>query len=564
MSGHRLLVAAALLGPWGCTCKAPGPAPPSTAPLPPSEQWLKGELPAEVSQGTPVSGGTLTVRLAVEPAGLNRLHDQMAEGWMTRYLTGSVYEGLAELDRGTHPRYELKPLLAESWAESPDHLTLTVKLRQGVRFHNGEPFSSRDLKAVLEAVLDPKNLTTTARSYFTELEKYEAPDDHTFVVKWKRPYFLANRNFLTGLVMMPASSLRGDFNSLAINRAPIGTGPFRFVSWETNQALTLQRHPGYWGVPPRLDRVVLRFVKDHTVAAQLWERGEFDLMTQIQPAVWKSIESTEPTNAWAVNGYHRVYFTENLYGWIGWNQAREPFRDLRVRQALARLYPTEQVRKNVDLGLEQPTTCPYFRDSESCEPTVERLPHDPAGARRLLEEAGWRDSDGDGVLDRQGRPFRFTLINNAYSVRMSKVAPLFQEELRQAGIEMELEKVETANYLARLRAHDFDAASMGWSSLDPQQDNFQIFHSSQVAGGSNYVSYREPEADRLLEQIRVELDPARRERLERALHRRLYQDQVYLFLTNRPQLDAVKKRVRGIQPSLAWYDLRKIWLQPGR
>ncbi|MBI3182203.1 MAG: hypothetical protein HYZ28_08670 [Myxococcales bacterium] len=540
------------------------PAPPAPAAVVPAETWKRGELPLEVQLGAPVNGGAFTVRIWSEPAGLNRLHDQMAEGWMIKYLTGNVYEALAELDRDTHPAYELRPLLAEGWTESPDHKVLTVRLRKGVKFHNGEPFTSKDVKAVLEAVLDLQNLTTNLRSYFTDLESYEAPDDYTFVVRWKKPYFLANRNFLTSMAVMPASALEGDFNTLPVNRSPIGTGPFRFVSWETGKAITFDRNDSYWGKRPHLDRLVVRIVKDHTVATQLWERGEFDLMTLIQPAVWKSIESGDAKNAWAVEGYHRIYFLENIYFWIGWNEERPFFKDRRVREALARLYPTESVRDNIDLGLELPTTCPYYRESDSCDSTVERLPYDRAGAKRLLAEAGWKDTNGDGVLDKEGVPFKFTFLNNPYSVRMGKLVPLLQEEFRKVGIEMDIEKAETPVYIARMRAHDFDAASMGWSSLDPQQDNFQIFHSSQSKGGSNYVSYAEPEVDRLLEEIRVEFDRKKRNALERRLHRRLYEDQVYLFMTNRPYLDAVKKHVRGIKPSLAWYDLRKTWIQPSK
>ncbi|MHB8874145.1 MAG: ABC transporter substrate-binding protein, partial [Myxococcaceae bacterium] len=143
----RSIVAAAVLallgGCPGCKDK-PGAATPKdpVARASAPEGWLRGELPREVNEGTPVSGGTFTVRVYSEPSGLNRLHDQMAEGWMYKYTNGTLYETLAELDRDSHPRYELKPLLAESWELSPDHLTNTVHLRKGVRFHNGEPFSS--------------------------------------------------------------------------------------------------------------------------------------------------------------------------------------------------------------------------------------------------------------------------------------------------------------------------------------------------------------------------------------------------------------------------------------
>ncbi|MBK7858347.1 MAG: hypothetical protein IPJ65_06935 [Archangiaceae bacterium] len=528
--------------------------------LQPSAAWLSGQLPASALAGTPVKGGTFTMRVHVEPNGLNRMHDQQAEGTMTRYTVGPLYETLAELDRDTHPRYDLKPLLAEKWEESDDHRTLTVHLRRGVRFHDGSTFSSRDVKAVVDAVRNPKNPTKAIASYFEDIDALATPDDHTVVVKWKKAYFLSTRNFLTALPMMPSKALEGDFDTLAINRAPIGTGPWKFASWETGRALTFVRFEGYWGAPAWFDQVVIRFVKDETVAAQLWEKGEFDLMTRIQPAVWRSIEKPEAGNAWAISGYHRVMASENNYGWVGWNEQRQFFADKKVRTALGHLFPYDKVARNIDLGLEEPTTCPYFAQGPSCDASVKPLAYDPKLAAQLLDEAGWRDTNQDGVRDKDGVPFKFTFVSNAYSVKLGKLLPLLQEELRKAGIEMDIEKVEAGSYIKRLREQDFDACSLTWSNADPVQDDFPTFHSSQAGkSGSNFVGYRNPDVDRLLEQIREEFDDGRRAALERQVHRALYEDQVYLFLTNRPTLDAVKVGVQGLKPSLAWYDLRRAW-----
>lgn len=542
---------------------APDAGAAATAELAPTREWLDGTLPATALEGTPVKGGTLTIRVHVEPNGLNRLHDSMAEGTMSRYTVGPIYESLAELDRDTHPKYDLKPLLAQSWEESADHQTLTIHLRKGVRFHDGSTFGSKDVKAVLAAVMNPKNATKAIASYFEDIESLTTPDELTAVVKWKKAYYLANRNLLTALPMMPAKALEGDFDSLPINRAPIGTGPWKFAGWESGRSLTYQRFDGYWGPPAWLDQIVIRFVKDETVAAQLWEKGEFDVMTRIQPAVWRSIEKPEAANAWAIKGYHRIKASENNYGWVGWNEQRPFFADPKVRTALAHLYPAQKVARNIDLDLETPTTCPYYSEGPSCDPAVKPLPYDPAAAAKLLDAAGWKDTNEDGVRDKDGVPFKFTFVSNAYSVKLGKLLPLMQEELRRAGISMDIEKVEAAGYIKRLRDQDFDACSLTWSNSDPCQDNYPIFHSSQAGkSGSNFVGYRSPEVDALLEQIRNEFDDARRQELERKVHRALYDDQVYLFLTNRPTLDAVKVSVQGMKPSLAWYDLRRVWRAP--
>jgi len=523
--------------------------------------WLEGKLPLEVNQGTPVSGGTLTVRLYSEPLGLNRLHDEQKEGLMVRYTVGPIYETLFELDREDHPRYRMRPLLAESYEESANRLTQTIQLRKGVKFHNGEPMTSRDVKAVMDALMNPKNPTRSFSSSFTDLAGYEAPNDHTFVIKWKKPYYLGFRTFATALPIMPASALRGEFDSLEINRVPTGTGPFKFIGWEPGKGISLVRNDDYWGKKPYLDRLDFRFVKDDSVATQMFEHGDFDLMVAIQPSVWRALEKPEAKNAWAVKNYNRIYFVDYNYSWIGWNEERPFFSDWRVRVALGMLIPYDEVFQEIDLRLEIPTSCPFYSESPYCDPDVQRLAYNPEAAKKLLAEAGWVDTNGDGVRDKGGIPFKFTLVTRVYSVRLNKIAELLRDEFRKVGIQMEIERADNVTLKERRLKHQFDALAMNWTNQDIEEDLFELFHSSQVRAG-NSITYRNPEADRLIEEARAEFDFQKRVQLNRRIHRILYQDQAYYFMSSRPTLDAVKKTVRGIKPSIAWYDFRKVWIQP--
>ncbi len=525
----------------------------------PTAGWLSGALPAAPAGEQPRPGGTLTVRVNVEPAGLTRLHDQMAEGTMVRLTMGPLYETLARVDPAA-PAGPLLPLLAERWDESDDHRTLTVRLRAGVRFHDGTPLTARDVKAVIDVTMNPKNAAAAVRSYLEGLGAVVARDDRTLVVTWRTPSVFAARTLLGGVPVMPAKALEGGFDTLAIHRAPIGTGPFRFEAWEPGVSMTYARNDAYWGPKAWLERVVFRFVKDETVAAQLWERGAFDLMTRIPPSVWRSVEAPTEANRWAITGYHRAAFLENTYSWLGWNERRPVFADARVRRALAMLYPRDQVARLVDLGLEPPTTCPYEPSSPGCDPTVAVIATDEAAAAALLDAAGWRDSDGDGVRDRDGAPLRFTFLASAYSVKMGRLLPLYQEALRRAGVDADIERIDPGAYGSRVRARDFDVIAMSWSTTDAVIDLYPVFHSSQAAGGSNSVGYSSPRVDALLEQIRGEFDPQARAALERQVHRAVHDDQVYLFLSRRPQLDAAKVRVRGLSPGVTWYRLQDVWL----
>lgn len=534
----------------GCTCNKKNPTT-----TPPPAWWLEGKLPPEASSGTPTPGGTLRVRVSVEPAGLTRIHDRMSEGTMVRYTVGPIYETLGRIDRA-NPSAPLQPGLAEKWVESADHLSLAVTLKRGVTFHDGTPFTSRDVAATVAAIRDAKNPTGVLRSYFADLDALETPDDATVLVRWKKPYFLASWTFLAAIPVMPAKHLEGDFDTLPIHRAPIGTGPFKFEKWDTGSSLSMVRFDGYHGEKALLDRVVIRFVRDDVVAAQLFERGELDLLTRAPAAAWKALES-DPA---AFSKTWRVATADNAYYWIGWNERNPRFQDARVRRALAMAYPADVVAKVIDLGLEPRTTCPYYQSSQGCDPSVTPLPFDVAKAAALLDEAGWRDTNGDGTRERDGVELAFAFLTTSSSVKFGKLLPLYQERLAQVGAKASIERIDASVFMSRMRAHEFDAATLSWSTPDAVQDIYDVFHSSQAATGSNFVGYSSPEVDRRLEQIRATFDVAERTTLEREVHRLLYDDQVYLFLTLRPQLELVRPSVRGLVPSIAWYDLSRLWL----
>jgi peptide/nickel transport system substrate-binding protein len=427
-----------------------------------------------------------------------------------------------------------------------------------VKFHDGSELTSADVKATLDTILDEQLPTSTLRISLETISTVTAPDARTVVITWKHVYFLATHTVLTAVPIMPARALAAatpsDFDTLPIHRAPIGTGPFKFEKWEPGVSLTYVRADDRaW-----LDKIVFRFVKDDTAALAALEKGEFDLFTRLSPQAWRSLD----TQPWAQAGYARLTFAENTYAWIGFNQREPLFSSRAVRRALAMLYPAAPIDAAVDLGLEPRTTCPWMEGSASCDPSVKPIEFDLAGAKALLASEGWKDSDGDGVLDREGVKFSFAFLIAAQSVKMNKLMPIYLDTLRQASIDARIETVDVSAYMSRVRAHDFDAMALSWSAADTVQDNFPNFHSSQAASGNDFVGYANPEVDALLEQIRGQPDPVARAALERRAHRLIFEDQAYLFLGRRPSLDLAKKRVHGLVPSLRGYDFAKAWVDP--
>lgn len=347
-------------------------------------------------------------------------------------------------------------------------------------------------------------------------------------------------------------------NDPAMLRAPIGTGPFKFVRWEPDKLIELSRNDDYWGAKAHLDKVAIRVVANHTVATQLFERGEFDVMTEIQPTVWVDMNKTA---RW-VTDYHRVRFFYFNYSWIGWNERRPFFKDERVRQAMTYLYDRAGFLKNALKGLEKPTTCPYYFDHPGCDPALKPYPYDPQKATALLDEAGWKDSNGDGVRDKDNVPFRFTFLMPENSVTLTKLTPVLKEAYRKAGIDMEIAKVEWAVFTERLRDGDFDACSLLWGDTHTESDPRQIWHSSQIGGGSNYIAYKNAEVDALIEKATAELDDDKRNASFRRIHQVLHEEQPYTWMFVRGRLEAIHRKVKNLPPTIVFYDFAGAYIDP--
>lgn len=519
--------------------------------------WWEGRLPAEVNEGEPKSGGTLVVRIQSEPPSLNKIVDSdLTTTWM---LERKVLQSLAELDASQHPDYPLKPVLAESWDISDDGLTVTFKIRKGVKWHDGKPFSGKDVVATMEKIRDPTVRAMSLRNYFENLESLETlpGDDYTVVAKYSSPYFLGFRSLAT-LPIYPKHLLdeAGDLMGHPIHRAPVGTGPFKFKEWITGDRIIFERNEDYWGRKAYVDRVVYRMVEDATTAFQLLQKGDFDIYTTIQPQQWSD---DMPKIESLVKNYNRVKFYNPNYSWIGWNQKRPFFQDRRVRLAMTYLMDRESMRQMFLLGLDRPTTCHFYPESDSCDPTLDVRPYDREKAIALLDAAGWVDTDGDGIRDKDGVKFEFTFLSTQSSVFLGKLTPYLQQELQKVGIRMEIKRVAWGLFVQMLREHDFDAVSLLWGSVDVISDPYQIWHSTQSKDGSNYISFANEEADRLIEQARVTMDEDERNALYRRLGLILHHENPYTFLYNRPALDVVRKNVRGLNPAVPWYDLQDVW-----
>jgi peptide/nickel transport system substrate-binding protein len=248
----------------------------------------------------------------------------------------------------------------------------------------------------------------------------------------------------------------------------------------------------------------------------------------------------------------KLYSQPSLgYTYIGYNLKNGLFQEKKVRQALTYAINREEIVQYVLYGLGAVATGPFPNHLWYSNPHVKPVPYDPERARQLLAEAGWKDTNGDGILDWQGKPFQLTLITNSGNDTRRDVGVLVQRQLREIGIDVTLELYEWSVFLQDfINERHFDACILGWSlSVDP--DAYMIWHSSQIERGFNFISYRNPEVDRLLEEGRREYDTEKRKQIYWQIHELIAEDQPYTFLFVPLGISALQKRFALLEKDAA-------------
>ncbi|RMF46595.1 MAG: peptide-binding protein [Deltaproteobacteria bacterium] len=486
----------------------------------------------------PAYGDTFIEGSIAEPSNLLPI---LATDAASADISGLVYNGLVRYDKNL----VLEGELAESWDISPDNLTITFHLRKGVKWHDGAPFTSADVLFTYQLYIDPDTPTAYAEAY-KQVRRAEAPDPYTFRVTYPKPYAPALGSW--GLNILPKHLLEGkDITKSPLSRSPIGTGPYRFVEWVPGEKVVLEANEDYFEGRPYLKRVVYRIVPDQSTQFMELQSGGLDLM-DLTPIQYTTQTNT-PAFARNFNKYRYLAFS---YTYLGYNLERPLFQDKRVRQAISYAIDKKEIIDGVLLGLGQAATGPYKPDTWVYNPKVKRYSHDPDKARKLLAEAGWTDSDGDGVLDRNGKPFRFTIVTNQGNDLRVKSAEIIQRRLKEVGIQVKIRVVEWATFLKEfIHAGNFDACILGWRG-GPEPDQYNIWHSSKTGPRQlNFIHYKNAEVDELLEKGRRTFVQAERKKIYDRFQEILAEEQPYTFLYVGEALPAVAKRFRGIEPAPA-------------
>lgn len=530
--------------------------------------------PAAVKASPPATGDWLVSHSLSDPEQLNPLTSNDAS---SSEILGYIFESMLSRDPRT---LELKPALATARPEiSPDRLIYTFTLRRDVHFQDGRPFTADDVLFSVKALKCPFVNAPFLRVYFNSVVDVEKIDDYTIRFITKEQYFL-NESQLGSITILPrhfydpenllanisVRQLSGDPAKLpesakrfgeAFNknysRNPLGSGPYKFSEWKTGRELELRRDPKYWGNgkegidQPHIDVIKYRIVNNLDAALTTLKSGGLDEMG-LTPIQHIRGTSSERFN----NEFQKFEYFAPSYSYIGWNHLHPIFRDKRVRQAMTYLTNRQQMVKTILFGLGTVVDSPIYFFRPEYDKTLFSHPYDPAKAQELLKEAGWEDTDGDGILDKeidgQRIPLRFELKINSGNTTRKSVALIFQDEVKKRGIEVTVRELDWTIFLADVQNRQFDAVILGWAMPSSEPDAFQVWHSSQaVKKGSNHISYKNPKVDKILETYRREFDEAKRIELYREFQQLLNEDQPYTFLFAGKSASVVNRRFRNVQ-----------------
>ncbi len=513
-------------------------------------------------------GGTLR-SFGSTPRGLNPLTDNSTTSTdVHNRCNDSLCERPAK-----HPE-QWSASLAESVIISDDYKTYTFKLRPGVRWQRPVIASqtkyawlakdvlltAADFKFTLDLIMNPAVDCPSLRNYYEDIDGVEVVDDLTLRVKWKRKVYNSLSATL-GLSPLPrhiygctadGSPIPADQLGVAFNKhwfddlnGVVGVGSYILEAYEPDKVMRFRRNPDYWGVPLHFDVIELNLeVKKDDAQLIAFKNGQVH-MHGLTPLKYKSevIDHKEPRFA-AINpadpkagrtgelAWER--FKALNFSYLGWNIRRPLFSDKRVRQAMSHAFPKERIINEVFFGLGQAVMTDVLPENQYCNRELKPYAFDLERAKALLSEAGWTDSDGDGILDKkidgQSTPFRFTIKYYADSPEWDNSLLIYKNELRKIGIDLDPKSFQWKELIRVYEDKDFDAVVGGWR-MDWDIDYFQLWHSTQadVQGGSNHCGFKNARVDELADKLRVTFDTAERIAIVKEIQAILHEEQPYTF-----------------------------------
>ena len=545
-AARSAIVLCLALGAFACdrdTPKQTSQATPAPAPAPPA--------------GPPRRGGSATISNAEDLVSVNEL----VAGGTALSADVAQYALFLRLlqeqpDYRDHPP-TFAPRLAESYAWSPDHLTLTLKLRPNVTWSDGVPVTADDVRFTWQAQTNPDIAWEFA--YMKEaIRDVEVVDARTVRMHFTRPSFSQLSDANEGVILpkhawgkLPFKKWRDSADWFRENL--VVDGPFTLASWTPQQEIVFARNPKYFEPDlPRLDRLIVRVVPDASATLEQLLAGQLDYVPQLTPSAAERVRGSERARL--------LNYPGRQYTFICWNTKRPQFAEADVRRALTLAIDRQRLIDSLWHGFAVASSSPVINGIWAHDPAPP-LPFDPAEAERLLTARGWVDRDGDGVREKNGQPLRFELLINTGNAVRADAAAMIQEQLKRVGIDARPRTLELNTLGTRAGKHDFDAVIQGFA-IDTSLDLAYAFATDSIENGNNWGSYSNPEVDRLLAQIRSQSEPLHAKPMLLRVQQILARDQPFTLLWEPQRVDGASRRLQGAAPNAlsSLFNVREWWV----
>ncbi len=473
-------------------------------------------------------GDTLVIGDFGKPSLINPI---LTRSTITAMLQDIIFNGLINVSENL----EVQPNIALFWNNSRDGLHWTFHLKKNIRFHDGVELTAKDVKFTIDNILDPRN-NSPYLNLLQDIKKVEATGKYQVKIELKYPS--ASLLFYLDVGILPKHLLEGkDIARDEFNYNPIGTGPFKLVSWSENE-IVLESHKQYFLGRPHLDKIIAKIFPNQSIVWAELMKKELDLIFFTIPKSYRVIERIPD---------FRVHSFLSLYSYLlVFNNNSDLFRHTKVRQALNYAINKEGIIERALLGKGRLSSGIIYPHSWAYNLHLKPYPYNPKKALKLLNSEGWEDSDGNNILDRNSREFEFTLLIVKGDDVSWKSALLIQQQLLDMGISMRVNPLSFPTYENSLLKKKFDATLLSIISDDPDR-NHAWWHSSQIDHGFNVFSYRNKRVDELLERGRTTLNKEERKEIYHQFQREFYEDPPGIFLFWRDYLIGLHKRFRGVK-----------------
>ncbi|MEA2240051.1 MAG: peptide/nickel transport system substrate-binding protein [Thermoanaerobaculia bacterium] len=506
------------------------------------EQPIQTQAAVE-DDSTPVDGGTVIRRLQADVTTLNPI---LIASEYDHNVATYLFTPLLQLDASLLP--STTGSLTEKYEISADGKQYTFHLNPKATFSDGTPVRASDALFSLNKIVDPKSESAQFAGWFEQLDPAgtHAVDDHTLVVAFKQAVAPQTVAFSGVRVIPERVYSQGDFKS-AFSMTAVGSGPYRLVRRVPGKEILLERRADFWGVKPHIQNVLFKVINSETTAWNAIKRGDID-ETPIDSDTWLT-QSRSPEFQKTID-FRRFYMLS--YNYIAWNGRDPILADKRIRRALSMCVDLQSLINGLYHGTARAMNGPFTPDQWSYNPEVPVIQYNPTEARHIFSSIGWLDTDGDGTLDKNHQPLSLEMIIAGGSGTSVAFAQLLQSDLKKVGVDLKISPLDGSAFIQRLLAGNYQSAYFAWN-LDPDPDPNAMYHSSQFPpAGQNFVFYKNPAADALIEQGRHELNHAKRVAIYRQFHAILAADQPYTWTIQVSSKWAVSKRIRNVKESRGW------------